>query len=213
MWRAQARPSSRSNSLRRRSKAVSSFPTQIGTGIAHLPYLDGRNPTRGPAGGWGLGTLTRPRGPLSDEARGLPHRFGQVQVRKLSIGVTASLTPALAGWVGALRRPSAKNACCFIPRGVSSHSDRALLTSDRSGLSGHSGRYALNTVFGSTTQIPVGLRNLRAWWVGGRPSCDARRHPDRARVCPPRPTGASAPRRWTRRWIYYYKTVFLMNTR
>ena len=102
--------------------------------------------------------------------------------RKLSIGVTASLTPALAGWVGALCRPSAKNACCFIPRGVSSHSDRALLTSDRSGLSGHSGRYALNTVFGSTTQIPVGLRNLRAWWVGGRPSCDARRHPDRARV-------------------------------
>ena len=116
--------------------------------------------------------------------------------RKLSIGVTASLTPALAGWVGALCRPSAKFACCFIPRGVSSHSDRALLTSDRSGLSGHSGRYALNTVFGSTTQIPVGLRNLRAWWVGGRPSCDARRHPDRARVWPPRPTGVSAPRRW-----------------
>ena len=182
VWRAQTRPSSRSNSLRRRSKAVSSFATQIGTGITHLPYIGTCNPTRGPAGGWGLGTLTRPRGPLSDEARPKPHRFTQVQGRKLSIGVTASLTPALAGWVGALCRPSAKNACCFIPRGVSSHSDRALLTSDRSGLSGHSGRYALNTVFGSTTQIPVGLRNLRAWWVGGRPSCDARRHPDRARV-------------------------------
>lgn len=182
MRRPRTRPSSRSNSLRRRSAAVSSFPTQIGTGIAHLPYLDSRNPTRGPAGGWGLGTLTRPRPLTSDEATGLPHRLTQVQRRKLCIGVTASLTPALAGWVGALCRPSAVNACCFIPRGVSSHSDRASSSSDRSGRSGHSGRYALNTVFGYSPRIPVGLRNLRAWWEGGRPSCDARRHPDCARV-------------------------------
>ena len=157
VWRAQTRPSSRSNSLRRRSKAVSSFATQIGTGITHLPYIGTCNPTRGPAGGWGLGTLTRPRGPLSDEARPKPHRFTQVQGRKLSIGVTASLTPALAGLVGALRRPSAVNACCFIPRGMSSHSDRASSTSDRSGRSGHSGRYAQKYPFWILTADPGGV--------------------------------------------------------
>ena len=121
------------------------FATQIGKGIGHLPYIETRNPTRGPEGGWGSGAPTRPRRLLSDKARAQTHRFTQVQVRKLSIGVTASLTPALAGWVGALRRPSAKNACCFIPRGVSSHSDRALLTSDRSGLSGGARGFSLKS--------------------------------------------------------------------
>ena len=59
--------------------------------------------------------------------------------------------------MGELRRPSAVNACCFIPRGMSSHSDRASSTSDRSGRSGHSGRYALNTVFWIRTADPGGV--------------------------------------------------------